>query len=207
MFRVGTPPIIRNTYNCNYSSCSCRSSCSTTAERSRDGLTNARCCDYSYMCSWWWVELPSETCRASSLQKYDKLYIVASCRSSYSTTAEGNRDGLTSARCCDYSYMCSWWWVELPPETCRASSLQKYDKLYIVESRRIIHNVVATFVCLYFSITWPQAGTQLYYMYSDEVKAHLFSFRLLCFHVRYEARIRGRCHVTSVWDVPSSRGL
>jgi hypothetical protein len=24
------------------------------------------------------------------------------------------------ARCCNYSYMCSWWWVELPPETCRA---------------------------------------------------------------------------------------
>jgi hypothetical protein len=24
-----------------------------------------------------------------------------------STTAEGSRDGLTSARCCDYSYMCS----------------------------------------------------------------------------------------------------
>jgi hypothetical protein len=37
-------------------------SCSTTAESSRDGLTGARCCDYSYMCSWWWVELPPEKC-------------------------------------------------------------------------------------------------------------------------------------------------
>jgi hypothetical protein len=27
---------------------------------------------------------------------------------------------LTSARCCNYSYMCSWWWVTLPPGTCRA---------------------------------------------------------------------------------------
>jgi len=27
---------------------------------------------------------------------------------------------LTSARCCNYSYMCSWCWVELPPEPCRA---------------------------------------------------------------------------------------
>ena len=54
------------------------SNCSTTTEGSRDGLTNARCCDYSYICSWWWVELPPETCRASSLQKYNKLYIVAS---------------------------------------------------------------------------------------------------------------------------------
>jgi len=32
------------------------SSCSTTAEGSRDVLTSARCCNYSYMCSWWWVE-------------------------------------------------------------------------------------------------------------------------------------------------------
>jgi len=30
------------------------------------------------------------------------------------------RDGFTSARCCNYSYMCSRWWVELPPEACRA---------------------------------------------------------------------------------------
>jgi len=27
---------------------------------------------------------------------------------------------LISARCCNYSYMCCWWWVELPPKTCRA---------------------------------------------------------------------------------------
>jgi len=26
----------------------------------------------------------------------------------------------TIARCCNYGYMCSRWWVELPPETCRA---------------------------------------------------------------------------------------
>jgi len=50
-----------------------------------------------------------------------------------SAIAEGSIDGLTSARCCNYSYyMCSWWWVELPTETCRASSLQKYNKMYIV---------------------------------------------------------------------------
>jgi hypothetical protein len=30
------------------------------------------------------------------------------------------------------SYMCSWWWVELSPETCRASSLQEYNTLNIV---------------------------------------------------------------------------
>ena len=78
MFRVLTPPIIRSTYNCNYS-ISYWSTRLSIAEGSRDGLTSTRCCNYSYMCSWWWVELPPETCRASSLQKYNKLYIVASC--------------------------------------------------------------------------------------------------------------------------------
>jgi len=42
------------------------------------------------------------------------------CRSNFSMTAESSWDGLTSTRCRKYSYICSWWWVELPPETCRA---------------------------------------------------------------------------------------
>jgi hypothetical protein len=67
------------------------------------------------MCSWWWVESPPETCRAV----YRNI-INCNCSSNCSTTAEGSRVGLTGARCCNYSYMCSWWWVELPPETCRA---------------------------------------------------------------------------------------
>jgi len=69
MFRVITPPIIRSTYNCNYSiwhrlyclplswrRWNWKFKISTTAEVSRDCLTSARCCNYSYMCSWWWVE-------------------------------------------------------------------------------------------------------------------------------------------------------
>jgi hypothetical protein len=70
------------------------------------------------------------------------LRIFLPCLSSCSTTTEGSRDDLTSARCCNYSYMCSWWWVELPPETCRASSLQKYNKPYIVASRWTIIHIV-----------------------------------------------------------------
>jgi len=46
--------------------------------------------------------------------------IMYSLQCDCTTTAEGSRDGLTNSRCCNYSYMCSWWWVELPPETCRA---------------------------------------------------------------------------------------
>jgi len=69
MFRVVTPPIIRSTYNCNYSiwhwslALERSSNFSTIAEGGRDGLTSARCCNYSYKCSWWWMELPPKTCR------------------------------------------------------------------------------------------------------------------------------------------------
>ena len=67
MFRAVTPPIIRSTYNCNYNiwhwsnrlcylplyrSCwNCSSNSCSIAAGSRDGLTSARCCNYSYMCS------------------------------------------------------------------------------------------------------------------------------------------------------------
>jgi hypothetical protein len=34
------------------------------AADSSNGVTNTRCCRYSCMCSWWWVEVPLETCRA-----------------------------------------------------------------------------------------------------------------------------------------------
>jgi len=83
--------------------------------------------------------MPLETCWAFNERWINKFYYkVASCWlfllshitmhgsmnikfiSNFSIITEGSRDGLTSSRCCNYSYMCSWWWVELPPETCRA---------------------------------------------------------------------------------------
>jgi len=36
--------------------------------------------------------------------------------------AAGSSNGLTNTRCCRYSCLCSWWWVKVPPETCRAVS-------------------------------------------------------------------------------------
>jgi len=33
---------------------------------SSNGVTNTICCRYSCLRSWWWVEVPSETCRAVS---------------------------------------------------------------------------------------------------------------------------------------------
>jgi hypothetical protein len=47
------------------------------AAGSSDGLTNTRCCRYSCMRSWWWVEVPPETCRAVS--RWNKLCNVVSC--------------------------------------------------------------------------------------------------------------------------------
>ena len=45
MFRVVTLPIIRSTYNCNYSIWH------WSNHLCRDGLISARCCNYIYMCS------------------------------------------------------------------------------------------------------------------------------------------------------------
>jgi hypothetical protein len=43
----------------------CSNSCTTAADSS-NGVTITRCCRYSSMRSWWWVMIPSETCRAVS---------------------------------------------------------------------------------------------------------------------------------------------
>ena len=40
--------------------------------------------------------------------------------SNSSTIVAGRRNGLTSTRYCNYSCVCSWWWVEIPPKKCRA---------------------------------------------------------------------------------------
>jgi hypothetical protein len=40
-------------------------------------VTNNRCCRYSCMRSWWWVEVPPETCKAVS--RYNKMCNVTSC--------------------------------------------------------------------------------------------------------------------------------
>jgi len=53
MFRVATSPIIK-------------SALAAIAASSSNGVTDTRCCSYSCMRSWWWVEVPPETCRAVS---------------------------------------------------------------------------------------------------------------------------------------------
>jgi len=80
MFRVVLSPIIRSAYNCIYiiwylSHRYCYlhtqtgSNSSTIAADSSNGVTNTRCCRYRCIRSWWWVEVPPETCRAVSRYK------------------------------------------------------------------------------------------------------------------------------------------
>jgi hypothetical protein len=45
--------------------------------------------------------------------------------SNSSTIGADSSNGVTNTRCCRYSCMRSWWWVEVPPETCRAVSRYK----------------------------------------------------------------------------------
>jgi hypothetical protein len=56
--------------------------------------------------------------------------------SNSSTIATDSSNGVTNTRCCRYSCMHSWWWMEVPPETRRAVSrykknVQSYILLYI----------------------------------------------------------------------------
>jgi len=39
--------------------------------------------------------------------------------------AADSSNGVTNTRCCRHSCMRSWWWVVVPPETCRAFSRYK----------------------------------------------------------------------------------
>jgi len=41
------------------------------------------------------------------------------------TIAADSRNGVTNTRCCRYGSMRSWWYMEVPPETCRAVSRYK----------------------------------------------------------------------------------
>jgi hypothetical protein len=45
--------------------------------------------------------------------------------SNSSTIAADSSNGVTNTTCCRYSCMRSWWWVEVPPKTCRAVSRNK----------------------------------------------------------------------------------
>jgi len=59
--------------------------------------------------------------------------------------------GFTNARCCGYSDMSSWWWVEIPPEICRAVYRYKWTvcSCILLDNYWQIYN---TFNCYYLSM-------------------------------------------------------
>jgi len=109
MFRVVSPPSIRSIYNCNYSIWHWSNRVCY--------LPRSWNCNYSI---WHWFNrvcylLRSWNCNYSTWHWTNRVcYLPRSWRS------WNCRHGLTSARYCNYSYMCSWWLVEIPPEICRA---------------------------------------------------------------------------------------
>jgi len=73
MFRVVPPPITRSANNCIYSIwhlshryCSAVPTLQRQRQVAVNGVRNNRCCRYSCLRSWWWVEVSPETCRAVS---------------------------------------------------------------------------------------------------------------------------------------------
>ena len=70
------------------------SNCSTIAVDSSNGVTNTR------------IRHPQHTQTGSN---------------SF-TIATDSSNGVTNSTCCRYSRLRSWWWVAVPPETCRAVS-------------------------------------------------------------------------------------
>jgi hypothetical protein len=59
---------------------------------------------------------------AAIVEELELLCSAVPTTSISSTIVAGSSNGVTNTRFCIYSYMRSWWWVEVPPETCRAVS-------------------------------------------------------------------------------------
>ena len=116
MLRVVFPPIVRSTHNCIYSIWY---------------LSNR----YRYLPLWWKSWNWSECGVGIVLICFGSIKFPHhnQTSSNSSTIAAGSSNGLTSTRYCKCSCVCSWWWVEIPPETCRAV-FQKKNKLCNVAS-------------------------------------------------------------------------
>jgi len=102
MFRVVPPPIIRSANSCIYSIWY---------------LSHRYCYLLLSWNSWNWFECAVLCCRwrAPPTTQFQHC-------SNSSTIAADSSNGVTNTRWCRYSCLRSWWWVEVPPETCRAVS-------------------------------------------------------------------------------------
>jgi hypothetical protein len=86
---------------------------------------------------------------------------------------------VTNTRCCRYSCLRFWWWVEVPPETCRAVS--RSNKLCNVASRWIYIRIrqeyfIRQFTSIFDCFLPPDGG-----ILTSKLTAALLSFmRYLC---------------------------
>jgi hypothetical protein len=54
-----------------------------------------------------------------------------------STIAADSSNDVTNTRCCRYSCICSWWWMEVPPEASRAVSvLASFTLAFALQQRK-----------------------------------------------------------------------
>ena len=140
MFRVLTP-IIRSSYNCNYSfwywltgSTAIRLRCWIgTQQRERmvvDPVDQCQKLNYSCTSSWWWVSTVGTQQRERMVvDLFDQCQkLNYSCTSSWwwvSTVGTQQRermvvDPVDQCQKLNYSCTSSWWWVS-KPKTCRAA--------------------------------------------------------------------------------------
>ena len=57
---------------------------------------------------------------AAIVEELELVWVCCGWRSNSSTIAADSNNVVTNTRCCRYSCLRSWWWVMVPPETCRA---------------------------------------------------------------------------------------
>jgi hypothetical protein len=71
------------------------------------------------------VSIFKYTCISNKMQRYTLYFYLESALHVSGGTSTHSSNGVTNTRCCRYSCMRYWWWVEVPPETCRAVSRYK----------------------------------------------------------------------------------
>ena len=68
----------------------------------------------------WYVSGGISTHHQEHTQEYLQYLVRVKWLLLPAAIAAGSSNGLTSTRYCKYACVCSWWWVEIPPKTCRA---------------------------------------------------------------------------------------
>jgi hypothetical protein len=78
-------------------------------------------------CFGWYLHSSSETHTTVSTASgiWHTVTAHIQTNSNHSTIAAGSSNAVSNTRCCRYSCLRSWWWVEVPPEICRAVSRYK----------------------------------------------------------------------------------